>query len=560
MNSTKRTSFRAPTAANTSHSHHTPAAAAVSSSKGNEPVSSKVPASSRPASSLAAKQKARKPPHEVRSADAHPADPTATTAAENDAEAAADAVSGEDSSWRVARVFISSTFLDFQAERRHLNSYVLPWLRERLARRRVRLHFVDLRWGVTQDESSAGQSLARCLREVDNCRPFFVGLLGERYGRIKSMREREALADSEVRFEWLRTHQENLSVTHLEMAYGALLDPSKASALFCVRDPGFLAQAPLSELATYREESESARAGLRQLKREVRESGHPILDGYSCSWGHDGELGNGGVVGLEQFGEFVRAQLWAQLDRTFPRLRLQLNAVERLRVPHDNVLEENARFYVERPRLYEQMDAHALCDEAALAKESPPLVVIGEPGSGKSALLAAYVQRLRTAPSAPALVYHFVGRAPRSTDIRDILSRLCGELAQLYPTLLDAGEISDSFQELQALFARWLSVVGEQQQRPLVLVLDALNQVDASWHAHSLAWLPQRLPPRVRLVCSTLRGRWLDSLKRRSPVLVRAVAQAPQQRADADAAEQGRRAPPALSGGRLRGAARLRQL
>jgi hypothetical protein len=37
---------------------------------------------------------------------------------------------------------------------------------------------VDLRWGVTEEETQ--QALEICLGEIDNCRPFFIGLLGRR--------------------------------------------------------------------------------------------------------------------------------------------------------------------------------------------------------------------------------------------------------------------------------------------------------------------------------------------------------------------------------------------
>lgn len=48
---------------------------------------------------------------------------------------------------------------------------------------KLRVHIipVDLRWGVTEEDTQ--QALEICLAEIDNCRPFFVGLLGRRYGR-----------------------------------------------------------------------------------------------------------------------------------------------------------------------------------------------------------------------------------------------------------------------------------------------------------------------------------------------------------------------------------------
>ena len=37
-----------------------------------------------------------------------------------------------------------------------------------------------------------------------------------------------------------------------------------------------------------------------------------------------------------------------------------------------------------------------------------------------------------------------------------------------------------------------------------MILFDSLDQLAPSHHAHNLVWLPQRLPPNVRLVVSTL--------------------------------------------------------
>ena len=50
--------------------------------------------------------------------------------------------------WRARPVFISSTFVDMQAERDHLRAIVFPALEERLRARRHYLEWVDLRVGV----------------------------------------------------------------------------------------------------------------------------------------------------------------------------------------------------------------------------------------------------------------------------------------------------------------------------------------------------------------------------------------------------------------------------
>lgn len=52
-------------------------------------------------------------------------------------------------------MFISSTFLDMHAERDLLTRFVFPELRSRAERLFVNVRDVDLRWGVSQDDTQS---------------------------------------------------------------------------------------------------------------------------------------------------------------------------------------------------------------------------------------------------------------------------------------------------------------------------------------------------------------------------------------------------------------------
>jgi len=87
---------------------------------------------------------------------------------------------------RVVRIFVSSTFLDMHAERNELVKRTFPALRKLCEERGVTWGEVDLRWGVTDEQKAEGHVLPICLTEIDRCRPYFVGLLGDRYGWVPS--------------------------------------------------------------------------------------------------------------------------------------------------------------------------------------------------------------------------------------------------------------------------------------------------------------------------------------------------------------------------------------
>ena len=82
---------------------------------------------------------------------------------------------------RHIRVFISSTFQKMEGEREYLMKRTFHKLRELAAKRNVLLTEVDLRWGITLEESQSGKVVDICLREIENSIPFFIGIIGNRY-------------------------------------------------------------------------------------------------------------------------------------------------------------------------------------------------------------------------------------------------------------------------------------------------------------------------------------------------------------------------------------------
>lgn len=138
--------------------------------------------------------------------------------------------------WKTARVFISSTFRDMHAERDYLVKVVFPKLRARLEQRRIHLVDIDLRWGVTQEQADNDRVLDLCLDQIDTCRPFFIGLLGERYGWVP-----ETLPDLDESCSGVVPALTGKSITELEILHGVLRNPRmQRHAAFCFRDPDFI--------------------------------------------------------------------------------------------------------------------------------------------------------------------------------------------------------------------------------------------------------------------------------------------------------------------------------
>jgi tetratricopeptide (TPR) repeat protein len=384
---------------------------------------------------------------------------------------------------REIRVFISSTFRDMQEEREELVKQIFPQLRRLCESRGVTWGEVDLRWGVPDEAKAEGKVLPLCLQEIEHCRPYFIGLLGERYGWVP-----EAIPESLFETQpWLREHLHQ-SVTALEILHGVLRNPEMAEhAFFYFRDPAYAAAR-----RGFRERNPALRKQLATLKDEIRRSSFPVEEPF---------------VTPKQLGEWVLRDLTAVIERLYPETEPP-NQLDRAALDHEAYSASRRRVYIGRQEYVVRLDDHA-------AGDGPPLVITGESGGGKSALLANWTHDWSEQnPETPVLV-HFIGAAPDSANWMVMLRRLLGEFQRKFGIQI---EIPDQPDALRMAFANALHMVAALGR--LVLALDALNQIEDRDGAPDLVWLPPVIPANVRLVVSTLPGRpWEDLKKREWPVL-----------------------------------------
>ncbi|WP_321508186.1 tetratricopeptide repeat protein [uncultured Methanoregula sp.] len=415
---------------------------------------------------------------------------------------------------RRIRVFISSTFRDMQEERDELAKRVFPALRKLCEERDIEWGEVDLRWGITEDQAERGEVLPICLAEIDRCKPYIIGILGERYGWVPD----EIPEDLRNQQPWLNGHFEN-SVTALEILHGVLNNPAMAGrSFFYFRDPAYIETIPKTRQQDFLEcptadeirlhgtketgrRVELRREKLLSLKEEIRKSGIPVRENYRNP---------------REFGSRVLQDLLEVIEQFPPPGKR--DALDRETAVHETFAKSRFGIYIERQHYFDTLDAHA-------RGNGPPLVILGDSGSGKSALLAHWVKRYREgvqtgtteksfgpSPSEiqPLVLIHFIGASEESTDYVAMLRRIMGELRRHFR--FDE-EIPERPEEIRAAFANWLHMAAARGK--VILIIDALNQLEDRDGAPDLVWLPTVIPSNIRLIVSTLPGRSLDSLKER---------------------------------------------
>eukprot|EP00004_Rigifila_ramosa_P012170 TRINITY_DN261_c0_g1_i3.p1 TRINITY_DN261_c0_g1~~TRINITY_DN261_c0_g1_i3.p1 ORF type:complete len:1013 (-),score=273.37 TRINITY_DN261_c0_g1_i3:40-2928(-) len=394
---------------------------------------------------------------------------------------------------------------------------------------------VDLRWGITAEQAEDGKVIQLCLGEVDRSRPYFVGMLGDRYGwhinpDIGDARLEETFKFAEQFYPWLKNHRSS-SVTELEVLHGALNAPKEHhSRIFFYLRTQIPPNAPEEDLDSYRSESAYAAERLKILKDRIRSSGLKYFE-YSD---------------ITAMGDQLLADLQAAIEADFPSNNA-LSPLVKERLENHAFAETRARVYVGGYDSFKRLDEYV----DSFVKE--PLVVLGESGSGKSSLMANWSIKYEEKHADQLMITHYIGATPSSSYHYSLLRRVMAEIKE-YLDLPD--EVPTDMDELVPQFPIWFEKVcpagdfpAEPPEPPkkersdkaeeidpefvakeeacrqqylskhikprMVLVLDAINQLENRDNAHDLTWLPKVFPRAVRVIISTLPGRCLDVLQGR---------------------------------------------
>lgn len=293
--------------------------------------------------------------------------------------------------WTTYSVFISSTFSDMQSERDYLNNIVFPRLNQAIKPMCVTLKVIDLRWGIhtpgLSEECIEEKVMNVCLDEIERCRPFFIGLLGLRYGTIfPSMpfccRNRGVnIAGS--------------SITTMEIEYGSLNRNEINGCLFMERDSSVYEQ--LEDNIKEKYVDKDSQEKLSMLKTKIK-SKLKSLGKEDCYHIYRPRWKDGMFCDLDEFGEYIFQIMLREIENQVQ------NNVDNLPFSAEN-RRQNGYLY---NRLSCACRRSCIIDkyEEVVQANYGGLIIKGTSGSGKSYSYALLVEFLQKRNVDGIILYH----------------------------------------------------------------------------------------------------------------------------------------------------------
>ncbi len=398
------------------------------------------------------------------------------------------------------RVFMSSTFRDFAQERDFLFRHTFPQLENRCNDRGLFFVPVDLRWGVTAEECMHGDVIKLCLQEIDESYPFFLCMLGERYGWHQENAGDDKLLnktfdEAQKYFPWVDKWR-TASATEMEIRHAVLnhksLNKAMPHTFFYMRDPKFVETVPEKERSGYVCATDFARQKLAELKDEIRER-MPLerVKDYSD---------------IPTVCKQIADDIWAAIERDFPHMEHiedeDVQQVMHERHEHETAASRKLKLYVVSNKGY--MDV--LDNRLAKAQTGGAhILVVGSHGTGKTALVANWAHAHHSNPNSKVfIVEHYIGATANSKSDVSLMSRIMNEIIHHFHEMFADFERPKSAAAMVQTFPSFLELAGQSaldNGEIIIIVIDNLSSLAAD--QQRLEWLPESTSAGICLVLTS---------------------------------------------------------
>lgn len=410
-------------------------------------------------------------------------------------------------------IFISSTFVDMQAERDLVQERVIPALREEARKYGENINAIDLRWGVDtsalETEEGSAKVLKVCLDEIDRSHPYMLIFLGERYGTV--MREEQIKHSIFGREDKYTTDDYIKSITALEIEYGALSEKygELEHCIVCFREP-VIAMVEDAEKRRYEEQTEEGKKKLASLKERIKHdfTGKGYVFTYSCEWNQAEHKLTDFMVNGQPLEEVLITCYKDMFSNDWSKYA-QISWQEKEQLSFHAIMENKARSFVGREALLEEYYQRII-------EGTKPFILQGETGSGKTAIMCKLIEKLKG--EGKNVFMFFAGSGSVSSSAESFMRQLIYYLENLLGINRYSEENSQIVQhtgeailvyksELFAETIDWRERLEEicsylPKDEKVYVFIDALERLREDFHVEKLDFFVDRKNIKIVATCT----------------------------------------------------------
>ncbi|KAK3090415.1 hypothetical protein FSP39_011663 [Pinctada imbricata] len=397
------------------------------------------------------------------------------------------------------KIYITTFADEFHAEREFMRNEVLPELRQWTESKNLTIKECFVKWGSFRPERRDVCEQEKIQTSIENCyfsdiMPIFLNFTSESVGWIPMWDE----YPDECVEDFIEAY--GLLVEDLEVMSGAFREDNKNS-LFLSRDDSFLDKVAEQERNKFLKKSPVVdRIHSHGEKIVQKFPSHRIIK-YKAEYG-----------GLDQkrkarlkFDDNLKQEI---LDFCIQRIsydyfgeqpKLSLSDNTSARQEHLAFMRNKSDCVIGRDTMIKMIEDYILRED-----KDVPLLLVGEPGVGKSSILckaACQINSMVENGQFPKhgdkswhVFFHFVGAVPGSTCIETMLKRLLTEVEILNDSNIPRG--------VESTAQMCCGLLSNPNTRPIIIFVDALNQFSDEQAARVISWLPRKLAPQIRCIFS----------------------------------------------------------
>ena len=467
---------------------------------------------------------------------------------------------------RTFRVFVSSTFDDLKIERDALQEKVFPKLKTLCEKKHFNFQAIDLRWGVNDEVQYNQKTMKICLDEIERCqvttpKPNFIVLLGNRYGWnplpyeiekeeyeqiYKLIKDKK---DKAIFDKWYQCDNNNIPPKYvLQAKTGKYADPDDSKPCeeienrirTIIQEKILTLYSKDDEIAqkyfTSATEQEVMKGALNPNSknhafaffREIRTENPEYTENLKPFFNFDkeGNIDKDNVELLAKLKNRLINQLsnkvityesdisneskddtitYDHIDKFCKDVYNSLSKtileqiqdyeedpLEKEIKIHNDFAKEKSKHFIGRKDIIKEIQEYIETDN------NQPLAIVGKSGLGKTALLSHISQKYQNT-NKKNIISRFVGATPKSSNITSLLTSISEEIIKKYKSELP---IPKNYQELLEQFSNIMSLATED--KPLVIFIDAINQLSEIDNPQELIWISEILPSNVKIIISTI--------------------------------------------------------